>query len=134
MTFAVDMPAAARRHLEAANTLFAGSRKDVAGYLFGLAAECAVKAMMHDAGVKSVSATENRREDPYFAHFPELRTMLRDGLKGRIGSPLATFVNSDAFMNTWSTKMRYSHGKDIAPAMIQKWSEQAHQAVAAINT
>ncbi len=45
MAFTPHMPTAARRHLEAAEILFGhGSRLDVSGYLYGIAAECAVKA------------------------------------------------------------------------------------------
>lgn len=135
MTFAIDMSAAARRHLEAADTLFQeGHRKDVSGYLYGLAAECAIKAMMIEAFVWRRPDAMSRREDPFFAHFPELRTMLRDSLKGRRGTPLVAFVNSDSFMNNWSTKMRYSHGKDISTEWIGNWAGQARQAVASIGT
>lgn len=133
MTFAIDLRASARRHLEAADSLLTGKRKDVAGYLYGLAAECAVKAMMYGAFVSGGSATVTRREDPYFSHFPDLKTMLRDNLSGRNGAKLAPFVNNDAFMNSWSTKMRYSHGKDISPAWIEAWSKQARQVVATLD-
>jgi len=132
MTFNVDMPAAARRHLLAADTLLSSPRGDVAGYLYGIAAECAIKAMMIEAGLRPSS--QPRREDPFFVHFPELRTMIRDKLQGRRGTPLITYIKNDAFMNNWSTRMRYSHGRDIRPQWISAWAEQARQAVASIGT
>ncbi len=47
MAFTPHMPTAARRHLEAAEILFGNTtRMDVSGYLYGIAAECAVKALM----------------------------------------------------------------------------------------
>lgn len=126
------MPAAARRHLTAANLLVVpGGRKDVAGYLYGIAAECAVKAMMSEAGLRR---TSERRGDPFQEHFPELRTLLRDTLRGRRGTPLVNFINDDAFMNHWSINMRYSHGKDIDGRWVDRWAEQARQAVASIGT
>ena len=126
------MPAAARRHLMAADLLVTPKgRKDVAGYLYGIAAECAVKAMMADVGLGSVSG---RREDPFYQHFPDLRTSLRDKLQGRRGTPLITFINNDAFMNNWSTRMRYSDGRDIDERWIDSWAAQARQAVASIDT
>jgi hypothetical protein len=131
MAFAIDMRAAARRHLQAADKLM-GCRKDVAGYLYGIAAECAVKAMMQEAGLRSRSAV--RRDDPYYQHFPELRTILRDMLKGRRGTPLIGYVSDDRFMSQWSTDMRYSHGKDIKDQWIALWAGQARQAVGAIGT
>jgi hypothetical protein len=112
MAFATDMPAAARRHLLAAEILAAGHRRDVAGYLYGIAAECAVKAMMSEVGFRP-SPEAARRTDPFFAHFPELRTMLRDAPQLRKGTPMHRFIQNDSFMNQWSTRMRYSHGKDI---------------------
>ena len=75
MTFEIDMGMASRRHLEAADELAKGVRRDVAGYLYGIAAECAFKAMMREAGLRPL-AKEKQRNDPFFAHFPELRTML----------------------------------------------------------
>jgi hypothetical protein len=132
MTFAMDLPAAARRHFLAAEELDGGTRRDVAGYLYGIAAECAIKAMMIEAGLRP--SGQPRREDPFFLHFPELRTMIRDRLKGRKGTPLIAYIEDDAFMNQWSTRMRYSHGRDIRPQWVSAWAEQARQAVASIGT
>lgn len=132
MAFSIDMPAAARRHLMAADELLVSpkGRKAVAGYLFGIAAECAVKAMMSDAGCKS----NGGRDDPYYQHFPDLRTSLRDALTGRKAAPLINFINDNSFMNNWSTRMRYSSGKDIKDKWIDDWAKQARQVVASIGT
>jgi hypothetical protein len=75
-----------------------------------------------------------RKENPFYAHFPELRTMLRDFIRGRSGSPLVNYILDDRFMREWSTKMRYSHGKDIREQWIQDWATQARQIVASIGT
>jgi hypothetical protein len=133
MAYTIDLPAAARRHLLAADQLSAGPRQDVAGYLYGIAAECALKVMMKDAGLRSTDSTL-RRPDPFFAHFPELRTMLRDSPQLRRSSPLQRYVQNDAFMNQWSTSMRYSHGRDIDKRWVEAWAVQARQAVADIGT
>ncbi|HRF13420.1 MAG: hypothetical protein AW09_002790 [Candidatus Accumulibacter phosphatis] len=66
MAYPPNMPAAARRHIEAADILFAKSRGDVAGYLYGIAAECALKAMMLEAGMRP---SETRRDDPFSPTF-----------------------------------------------------------------
>jgi hypothetical protein len=133
MAFTVDMRAAARCHLLAADELARGTRRDVAGYLYGIAAECAVKAMMIEAGLRP-SSDSARRDDPFFAHFPDLRTMLRDTQLRRRATPLSHFIGSDTFMSQWSTRMRYSDGKDIEERWITAWAQQAHQAVASIGT
>src|SRR5579872_4073477 len=113
MPYSIDMKAAARRHLEAAEKLLSGGhRRDVAGYLYGIAAECAVKAMMIEAGMRPVSETRTAG-DPFFAHFPDLRSILRDRLTGRRGTPLARLVHDDRFLNNWATRMRYAPSREI---------------------
>lgn len=129
------MPAAARRHLIAADLLNnVDARPDVAGYLYGIAAECAIKAMMLEANLWPVPDPANRGGSPYFEHFPALRTMLRDSLQGRKGTPLINFVNSDAFLSNWSTNMRYAKGAAVKPEWIERWSKQAKDAVGAIGS
>jgi hypothetical protein len=132
MTYCIDMVSAARRHLEAADELAQGKRQDVAGYLYGIAAECALKAMMCNAGFRPVT-NEKQKKDPFFAHFPELRTILRDRIHGRGATPLVRLVQNDGFMNNWSTQMRYSHGKDIQKKWIENWAKDARQAVTSIG-
>jgi hypothetical protein len=133
MGYAVDLPSSARRHLEAARELSAGRRRDVAGYLYGIAVECAIKAMMVDIGLRPLPSAQ-RRDDPFFAHFPQLATMLRDQLRGRVSAPLKHFLDDPRFMANWSTDMRYSHGHDVVHAWVTAWEEQARQAVASIGT
>lgn len=132
MGFGLDLPASARRHLEAANYLRT-RRPDVAGYLFGIAAECAIKAMMLDANIRPMDR-QARRQDPFFAHFPELRTMLRDMKLGRGARSLLRYVEDASFMNNWSTDMRYAHGRDVQAKWVDAWAEHARQAVASIGT
>lgn len=82
MAYSQDMRKAAVRHLRAAQILYERNGpgeqpgcKAVAGYLFGLAGELAVKELMRDSGMNPLPNTE-RRDDPFFAHFPVLKTML----------------------------------------------------------
>ena len=124
MAFDIDMPAAARRNLGAADHLDSGG---VAGYLYGIAAECAIKAMM--VGVPSA-----RRDDLLYLHFPDLRIQLRDSLQGRSAATLAAFVNNDGFLNNWHVKMRYSNGRQIRSEWVRAWQKQARQAVNAMGT
>jgi hypothetical protein len=83
MAFVNKLPEAARRNLQAADTLDAGHRRDVAGYLYGIAAECAIKQMLKPVSLPP----EHDKEAIFYAHFPELRTLLRDALKGRNVKP-----------------------------------------------
>jgi len=133
MEYKPDMPAAARRHIEAAEALVDGSRRDVAGYLYGIAAECAIKSMMLDAGMRPLSS-DKRRDDPFYAHFPELRTLLRDVQLGRRGAILQRYIRDDRFLQYWDTSMRYCKGGEIKERWVNDWREGARQAVASIGT
>jgi hypothetical protein len=133
MAFTLDMAGAARRHLLAADILAQRERRDVAGYLYGIAAECAIKAMMLEAGMGRPTDLPEKN-NPLFVHFPELRTMLRDSSVNRRAMVLSKFVKNDAFMNNWSIRIRYAARSEIDDRWISKWAEQAHQAVASIGT
>ncbi|WP_148273525.1 hypothetical protein [Stigmatella aurantiaca] len=127
MAFTPNLPAAARRHLEAAEELVTGTRQDVAGYLYGIAAECAVKAMMENIPLV-------RRDEAFYAHFPELRTILRDALQGRVARPLSALINDDRFLNNWHVRMRYADSRQILSDWVAAWSEQARRAVNAMGS
>jgi hypothetical protein len=128
MAFTPNLPAAARRHLMAADELAdSGARRDVAGYLYGLAAECAVKAMMENIPLA-------RRQEAFYAHFPELRTLLRDALQGRSARPLSAFINDDRFLNNWHVSMRYADGQQVLEQWVTAWREQARRAVSAVGS
>jgi hypothetical protein len=134
MAFTHDLPAAARRHLQAADMLCAdpGHRKDVAGYLYGIAAECAIKQMVIPL---PMSADQNKKAIEY-AHFPDLRTLLRDALQGRHPNVtlLSRFVLNDSFMNNWHISMRYADARQIRDEWVKAWQEQAKAAVGAMGT
>lgn len=127
-----DMRSAAYRHFEAAEILFATNRKDVAGYLFGLAAECALKQIMIVSGMRPLPEGE-RRGDPFFAHFEALKTLLRDTAFGRRAGELRRFAESASFMQEWDVTMRYSHGKDIQAERVSRWRDDAKGVVAAMD-
>jgi hypothetical protein len=134
MSFSPNLPAAARRHLHAADALFdTAPHKAVAGYLYGIAAECAVKALLEQAGLRPLDLSK-RRHDPLYAHFPELRTFVRDSSQGRLHKTVRELMDDDRFMNQWSTDMRYAPGRDVRPEWVESWRKQARNAVACIDT
>lgn len=130
MAFSPNMKAAAQRHLNAAEELNIGHRRDVAGYLYGIAAECAVKAMMIEAGFRPTGV----RGDPFHLHFPHLRTALLDSLEGRRAAPLTHLAMNSALFSHWAIEMRYCKGDEILAAWVDIWAGQARQAVASIGT
>lgn len=134
MAFTHDLPRAAHRHLQAADMLRAapGHRKDVAGYLYGIAAECAIKHMV----IPIQLPPEHDKRAIEYAHFPELRTLLRDALQGRHRNSraLSVFIFNDAFMNNWHITMRYADARQIDSRWVEDWQQQARDAVNAMGT
>ncbi len=134
MAYGQDLQASARRHLRAATELHqlasAGAQpgcRAVAGYLYGLAGELAVKALMRNSGMAPLPPKE-RRDDPYYAHFPELKTQLRNTAQGRRSGELLVIANSNHFQN-WSTDMRYAPTAEVQPGWIEDWKASAHSLV-----
>jgi hypothetical protein len=126
MAYSVDMRAAAYRHLEAADKLMLTGRADVAAYLHGIAAECAVKAM-------AATLPCARQEVILKAHFPALRTLLRDALKGRAAQPLLRILTSDAYLNEWEIRVRYAASSEIRRKPLADWAKQARQTVSTMG-
>jgi len=119
---------AARRHLEAANSLFECEppcrRRDIAGYLYGIAAECALKEIIR----RSIPWQEPER-----LHFPELKSHLRDIAQGRYAGTLRKFYEEGAFLSEWDIAMRYAAKKDIPSPLVERWRVHAKNAIAAME-
>jgi hypothetical protein len=135
MAYREDLQNSARRHLRAADELrglaSGGSQpgcRAVAGYLFGVSGELAVKAIMRDSGMRPLTA-ERRRDDPFYAHFPELKTQLRDTAKGRRSLELRRIGETAALFQFWDTNMRYAPTGDIEDAWVDSWKTSAHELV-----
>lgn len=133
--YSQQLAKSATRHLRAATSLDheeKGGSPDVAGYLFGVAAECAVKQIMRESGMTPLPP-EQRRDDPFYAHFPELKTLLRNAAQGRRAGELRAWSEDKTFMREWDTDMRYAPAKDIEKKDIEKWREDAKRVIAAMN-
>lgn len=137
MVYSQDLTNSARRHLAAAERLDDPNsqrhrHRHVAGYLYGVAAECALKQIMRESGIPRLT-TEQRRDDPYFAHFPVLKTMLLDRIQGRRSADLRRYAEDSALMNEWNTDMRYAPGSDIQHRHVDRWRVQARELVNAME-
>lgn len=139
MAYGQDLQGSARRHLRAATELHrlasAGAQPGcsaVAGYLYGLAGELAVKALMRNSGMAPLSP-QDRRDDPYYAHFPELKTQLRNTAQGRRSGELLAVANSNHFQN-WSTDMRYASTAEVQLSWVEAWKASANNLVVTMET
>lgn len=126
-----DLTSAARRHYRAAtelcNLATAGSQPScmaVAGYLFGLSGELAVKELMRQSGMTPLPPSE-RRDDPFFAHFPYIKELLKDTASGRRAGELRRIAESASLFQNWNTEMRYAPTVDIQEGWVSAWRESA---------
>jgi hypothetical protein len=137
MIYKKDLSTSAKRHLEAAVQLTRmrcpGSQPGcnaVAGYLFGLAGELALKEMMRASGLKPNGP---RQDDPFYAHFPVLKTLLGSVIYGRRAGQLRKFADSPSLFQNWATNMRYAPTSDIKIAWVKVWHINAKELVEAMD-
>ena len=122
MAYTSDMKAAARRISQAAIKLDTSADRAVAAYLFGLAAECALKFVAARLPGGSVEAIQR-------AHFPELRTALRRLGGGRQSQGLRRLVESRGFMNQWAIPIRYARKEDFQSRPLNEWRDHMTDAL-----
>jgi hypothetical protein len=84
--------------------------------------------MMRDSGMTPLSA-DHRRDDPFFAHFPDLKSHLKNTVKGRRASELRKIVEASALFQYWHIDMRYAPTEDVKDAWIASWKASAHDLV-----
>jgi hypothetical protein len=134
MAFTQNVKIAARRHFRAAQILYeqAGPGDQpgcvaVAGYLFGIAGELAVKEMMRNSGMRPL-AEADRRDDPFFAHFPLLKRMLATA-PGRRAGELRQLSEDPRLFQNWDVAMRYAPTTDVNRTWVQAWKDSAEKLI-----
>jgi hypothetical protein len=137
MAYSRDLSDAARRHKQAADCLHdcepSCRRRDVAGYLYGLAAECALKEIMRKSHNWSIDRDPDD-DSPFWAHFPHIKTMLRDTASGRHVATLRRFAEDTGLMNEWDIAMRYGPRSAVPDKLVQKWREDARRVIEAMES
>lgn len=126
MSYEINLAASAQRHWQDGKELLKARRNQAAGYHFGFAAECAIKSILYK---HNIPRREDRRDDPYWAHFPELRTLLiRDG-KGRLTQQLYSIISHGSFMRDWDTDIRYAANGSVGEPRAALWRDQADKVI-----
>lgn len=120
------MTKAAHRNWDAAERLMSTVAPDrtTAGYLYGIAAECAIKAFY-----RQMPWTNDNKDGPVFAHFPKLKEKLRDSISGR-GAELLMQFTDEHYMEGWTIDIRYSDGTRPDTRTLQCWRRDADKAQA----
>lgn len=127
--FTPNMTKAAHRNWDAAERLNTAKASDrtTAGYLYGIAAECAIKALYRE-----YHWTTDSKDGPVFAHFPQLKSKLRDAISGRGASQLTRFTDPK-YMEGWAIDIRYSDSTLPDAATLELWRTHAEEARAALS-
>ena len=125
------MRKSAQQHHAAALVLHERRQKAVAAYLFGLAAECAVKAIMLSCRI----ADAGNRESAYWAHFPQLRTQLHTVAHGRRNFSALRFATKSDFLTDWDITIRYTESAKVLELSnrYERWYENAKTAIDAMD-
>jgi len=124
--FPLDLSSASQRHWKTAKCLASKKEWDMAGYIVGFAGECRLKGALLRSGFRFIP--EARRDDPFWAHFPNLKTlMLQSGAAARISATVVNLVSSGGFMNEWDTIMRYSKTGSVDEAAVKRWFADVEQ-------
>jgi hypothetical protein len=76
---------------------------------------------------------DQRRDDPFYAHFEHLKSCLMDAIKGRRAGELLGIAESTSLFQFWSTDMRYAPTTDILDNWVQAWQESALSLVAKMD-
>ena len=118
MTRPADFTDAHRRHWEDAELLFDAGRWANADHLYGVSAECGLKAIMRDLGMEMDA--KGRPEKQYREHMPKLWSAFKDFAQNRDGGAYLASLPDDEPFDDWSIDDRYANqghfgSADVAP-------------------
>lgn len=123
MEYEKAMEQAAKRHFDDAAIMLEKKRYDNAGYHYGFAAECALKHSLREIGVRD-------DDDSIWKHFPRLKHLALLAVQSRRAGPLRQILESPQFMQGWQIDMRYSKNGSVDSATVEKWRNDANEALA----
>jgi hypothetical protein len=124
MDYEIDLISSARRHFGDGDSLLEAKSAQHAGYHYGFAAECALKSVLFHY---QIPRPDERRGDPFWAHFPQLRTLLITSGKGRFSRKLYDLICHGNFMQYWDTDIRYAKNQSVSEERAKQWRKQADE-------
>jgi hypothetical protein len=132
----VDFSDAAERHWEDAEYLFVDKRLPNSDHLFGLSAECALKAVMEALGM--TMRPSGVPEKTYKVHINELWNHFLSFASGRVGANYAASLRTTLNPFTdWDVSDRYNNRLEFLPTVVADHRQGAvqtrkvlHQAIA----
>ena len=129
----VDFRDASERHWDDAGHLFANIRLPNADHLFGLAAECALKAVMLALGMRL--RPTGRPEDPYAVHINRLWDEFITFAHSRGGAHYAAMLsgNPNPFYD-WDVNQRYDHRTQFSQVIVINHQQGAEETMQVLET
>lgn len=134
MAFCLSMDKAALQHFLAAEYLLNEKEnlRNVAGYLYGIAAECAVKYIILHSEIRHIFPRGRDKQNPIYAHFPDIKRLLLNNIQGRKAHVLQQVITVQ-FMSEWDISIRYAPSHSIKSAMVTRWQKQAKDIISAMH-
>ena len=123
MAYPADFRAAHRRHWQDAELLFKHQRWANADQLYGLSAECGLKAVMVGLGMEV--GPQGAPPQRYRKHVNDLWPQFVTFVSGRSGSPYMPMLPPVNPFATWSIDSRYAHGRYFSKAAVDPHREAA---------
>jgi hypothetical protein len=125
--FTFNLPEASSRHWRDAEFLQQNGRLENADHLFGLSAECALKAAMVTLGFSTTSSGD--LQDPtQQEHIDQLWARWRYFVQGRSAARYTALLNKTNPFHDWRVTQRYCGDGYIKPERLQEHRAGAFQA------
>lgn len=116
---------AAQRHIDDAHHLLALTRLANADHLFGVSAECALKAIMLSLGMQM---TDGKPQNRKHGHINVLWDEFISFANGRGGAKYATFLGTANTFGSWDVSQRYENTSTISVAAVTDHKKSAEVA------
>lgn len=132
----------ARRHFQDAGTLLGGNRQGNAGQLFGIAAECGIKAILVASNVPvdtegSIGRLPGIKGKGFKEHLPDLGRTLTDLMGSIPDSRTATrylsALSNLSHFSDWRIEHRYWCDAALPIASVTRWQSAAGEVMTVLD-
>ncbi len=127
MTRPADFTDAHQRHWEDAELLFAHDRWANADHLYGLSAECGLKAVLVVLGMSVDEESGAPREQEHRKHMPELWRVFEAFARKRGGGAYLALLPDGKPFDDWSIDGRYANRCHFQSANVTPHQDAARQ-------
>lgn len=120
-----DFRDASARHLRDGALLLERLRWPGADHLFGLSAECSLKAVMEALGMKMTADGGAPADRGHKVHMPELWSAYQSFAQGRLQARYLTLLDHDNPFSDWQVDQRYWSSSSVTQGVARAHEEAA---------